>query len=259
MSIVDLTKNNINIELGDCMELMDPLAPGSVDALITDTPYGSTALAWDKKIDLEKFWAQAARVVKPNGVVVMFSQQPFTTRLINSNPKQFRYEIVWRKNMPVGFLDSKIRPLRVHENILVFCGQYRGLKNRLRSTYNPQFTAGKPYIRKRSGDRAAHYGSLASQSETVNDGKRYPVDVLDYPNRGGKSYHPTQKPVDLLKWLVLTYTNRGEIVLDPYMGSGSTGVACALTGRAFIGYEREEKYYKISRDRIAMALVGEVA
>ncbi len=235
------------------MELMDNLIPHSIDTIITDPPYGTTRLAWDHAIDLDLFWDKANRAIKPNGVIVMFSQQPFTTRLINSNREHFRYELIWRKSSPVGFLDAKIRPLRIHENILIFCDHYRGVHNKLRSVYNPQFTAGKPYVRTRSaGNRAEHYGNFTEQTTSVNEGKRYPVDVLDYSNRTNKAdhYHPTQKPVDLMRWLVLTYTNPGDEVLDPYAGSGSTGVACALTGRSFVGYELDPHYAEVACARV---------
>jgi site-specific DNA-methyltransferase (adenine-specific) len=252
------TTDNAQIIQGDCLALMDDLPINSIDAIITDPPYGTTRLTWDKEFDLESWWMKVGRVIKPNGVIVTFSQQPFTTKMINSNRKHFRYEIIWKKTAPVGFLDAKIRPLRLHENILVFCEQYRGARNSLRATYNPQFMPGKPYIRKRSSsNRTRHYGAIKQVNETVNDGRRYPVDVLEFPNRGKKSYHPTQKPVPLMRWLVLTYTDPNDLVLDTFAGAGSTWVACVQTGRRFIGIERELEYVEISRARINAVMNGE--
>jgi site-specific DNA-methyltransferase (adenine-specific) len=245
---------SIDVWEGNCFEMMKSIPAKSIDAIITDPPYGTTALKWDKKIDLVAWWEAAESVIKDAGVVVMFSQQPFTTDLINSNRKHFRYEIIWRKDRPVGFLDANIRPLRAHENILVFSRNFRRSNDgkRAAATYNPQFTVGKPYRRKHQAQHTAHYGFVSKNDyETINPGRRFPVDVLDYPNRvGGKSLHPTQKNIDLVKWLVLTYTNLGELVLDPFAGSGTTLAASLETGRNAIGIEQDESYIKIIQTRI---------
>jgi site-specific DNA-methyltransferase (adenine-specific) len=242
---------NIQMIQGDCFEILPTMEAGSVDAVITDPPYGTTALPWDKKIDLPLFWDQIKRVIKPGAVVVMFSQQPFTTDVINSNRAWFRYELIWRKNAPIGFLDVKRRPMRVHENILVFCEHYKKSNDGKRAamTYNPQMTVGKPYTRKAKSRKANHYDFISDDREIVNSGTRYPVDVLDYPNRGGKSYHPTQKPVELMEWLVRTFTNEGDLVLDPFAGAGSTLVACEKSDRQVIGIESDQKYFSITKER----------
>ncbi len=242
---------DIQMLQGDCFDLVPAMEPGSVDAVITDPPYGTTDISWDKRVDLAAWWELIKRVIKPGGVIVMFSQQPFTTDVINSNRKWFRYELIWRKTAPVGFLDVKYRPMRIHENILVFCENYRGSNDGKRAalTYNAQMVVGEPYKRHGRNRRSNHYRFVGDEREIVNTGTRYPVDVLDYPNRGGKAYHPTQKPVDLLEWLVRTFTREGELVLDPFAGAGSTLLACGNTGRRGIGIEREEEYIQKFNER----------
>lgn len=246
-------ENLISLFQGDCFELIKEIPRKSVDAIITDPPYGTTSLAWDMKIDLAAWWEVVEAVVKDNGVIVMFAQQPFATDLINSNRKQFRYELIWRKNSPIGFLDANARPMRIHENILVFSRYFRRSNDgkRAASTYNPQFTVGKPYHRKHGPRRASHYNYSSPEYESTNLGRRYPVDVLDFPNRNGaKSLHPTQKNLDLVRWLVLTYTNLNEIVLDPFAGSGTTLVACQQAGRQAIGFELSPQYCEIAQTRL---------
>jgi site-specific DNA-methyltransferase (adenine-specific) len=244
---------SIEIWEGNCFELMDSIEANSVDAIITDPPYGTTALSWDKKIDLVAWWEHVARIIKPSGVIAMFSAQPFTTDLISSNRKWFRYELIWEKTAPMGFLDANQRPLRIHENILIFSQFFRRSNQgkRAASTYNPQFTIGKPYVKKRrAGHHTAHYDWTGEDHETVNTGTRYPVDVLHFSNRNHKSLHPTQKPIELLTWLVLTYTNPGELVLDPFSGSGTTLVTCQQNGRRAIGIEQDSNYIEVTKQRI---------
>jgi len=244
--------SGISVWHGDCFEMMGRIEPQSVDAIITDPPYGTTALAWDHKIDLDAWWTAVARVIKPSGVIAMFSAQPFTTDLINSNRKWFRYELIWRKSIPSGFLDANRRPMRVHENILIFSQYYRKSNDGKRAalTYNPQFTIGKPYKKKQRKVQSAHYKWASESPARENEGRRYPVDVLDFPAGNYKSLHPTQKPLDLVRWLILTYTNPGELVLDPFAGSGTTLVACKETGRRGIGIERDDKYYQTIYQRL---------
>jgi site-specific DNA-methyltransferase (adenine-specific) len=223
-----------------------------VDAIITDPPYGTTNLEWDHKIDLVRLWIEFKRLIKPGGVIVMFSAQPFATDLINSNRAWFRYEIIWKKTAPIGFLDANSRPMRLHENILVFCDTFRRSNDGKRAamTYNPQMTIGKPYSKRAGNHRASHYKFERLDREVVNSGTRFPVDVLEVPNRSGKAYHPTQKPVELMEWLVRTYSHESELVLDPFAGGGSTLIACAKTGRRGVGIEREEKYVEMIALRI---------
>ena len=233
---------------GDCLELIKKIPDGSVDMILDDLPYGTTDCAFDKRLPFEPMWAEFKRVTKHNAAIVLFSQMPFGAELIMSNRKMFRYEWCWEKSLGVGFLNAKKMPLRCHENILVF---YRALP-----TYIPQFTRGKPY-KSQPPTNTLNYGKRDGVS-TGNDGEHYyPRDVIKFRQVTNFSaeinVHPQQKPVVLLEYLIKTYTNAGETVLDATMGSGSTGVACVNTGRNFIGIELEEKFYKIAQDRIAKA------
>ena len=234
------------IKQGDCLELMKEIADGSVDMILTDLPYGITDCAFDVRIPFEPMWEHFKRVTKKNAAIVLFSQMPFGAELIMSNRKMFRYEWIWEKSLGVGFLNAKKMPLRCHENILVF---YRALP-----TYNPQFTKGKPYIAKFLGSN--NYGKQKSDGiKNHLDGNRYPRDVVYYTSTMGfeENFSPQQKPVALLEYLIRTYTNAGETVLDATMGSGSTGVAAINTGRDFIGFEKEQNFFEISQKRIAQA------
>lgn len=245
----------LDLTCGDGLAMLLAREAGSLAAVITDPPYGTTALPWDRAIDYLAFWRAVDHAVTDTGMVVVFCAQPMMIDLVTSNRRHFRYELIWHKTMPVGFLDAGKRPLRVHENIAIFCRRWRGARNRLLGTYHPQFTQGKPYQKRAaSGTRCAHYGEVRSQGTGSEDGRRYPIDVLTFPNRaGGKSPHPTAKPVELLKWLVATYTNPGDVIGDPYMGAGSTGVAAVALGRGFVGAEINEDYYRVACARIAEA------
>ena len=236
--------NKFELHHGDCLEVMAGMEAGSVDAIVTDPPYGITACAWDSVIPLEPMWEQLKRICKPSGAIVLTASQPFTTALISSNLKMFRYEMIWRKTMPTGFLDANRKPLKSHENILVFAAK--------QPTYNPQFWAGNAYGRIRGRDnRATQYGRHTG-TDTVNlDGRRYPTSIFDCSNSNHQSKHPTQKPVALMEYLIRTYTNEGETVLDFTMGSGTTGVAAMLTGRRFVGIEKDAEYFAIAQERIS--------
>lgn len=228
---------------GDCMEAMQEIPDHSVDMVLCDPPYGLTHSKWDFVLPLDEMWKHYGRIAKENAAIVLFSQQPFTTTLIGSNPKHFRYEWIWQKSNVTGFLNANRMPLKTHENILVFYAKL--------PTYNPQFTEGKPYRTRRTGTPEAY--NCFERIETVSDGKRYPKDVLSFPNSGERESHPTQKPVALLEYLIRTYTNEGETVLDSCMGSGSTGVAAANAGRRFIGIELDRDYFETARRRIREA------
>ena len=217
---------------------MDDLPDKSIDMILCDLPYGTTSRnKWDSIIPTDKLWAQYKRIIRDGGAIVLFAQQPFACDLIQSNRKWFRYEWIWEKSCAVGFLNANRMPLRAHENILVFY-------NKL-----PQKTNGKPY-RAKSGNRATtNYGIFDGDYRTVNlDGKRYPRDVIRF--NGETGYHPTQKPVPLCEYLIKTYTNEGELVLDNCMGSGTTGLACVNTNRRFIGMELDKEYLRIAKERL---------
>ena len=229
---------------GDCLEVMKNIPSASVDMILCDLPYGTTRNKWDTCLNLGKLWEQYKRIIKDNGAIVLFSQMPFTATLVMSNPKMFRYEWIAEKSLATGFLNAKRMPMKAHENILVF---YKKLP-----TYNAQMTKGKPYSITRR-DIGGQYLHNFESIETKNEGTRCPRDVLRdlwQPYCGGKMYHPTQKPVPLLEYLIKTYTNEGDTVLDNCMGSGSTGVACVNTKRDFIGVELDENYFDIARRRI---------
>jgi site-specific DNA-methyltransferase (adenine-specific) len=226
---------------GDCLDVMRELAPGSIDMVLCDLPYGTTACKWDTVIPFAPLWAEYRRVAKPNAAIVLTASQPFTTTLIASNLREFRYCWVWEKEQGVNFLLAKKQPLKVHEDICLFC--------REPPTYNPQMTEGKPYV-SGGGDSGEVSGSV-QKVRTVNAGTRYPRSVQKFKRETG--LHPTQKPVALLEYLIRTYTNEGDTVLDNTMGSGSTGVACANTGRRFVGIEKDPAYFDIACERIEHA------
>ena len=224
---------------------MPTLAPQSINLILADLPYGATENKWDVRLPLEPLWAQYKRLLAPGGVVVLTAQQPFSSVLVASNPRWFRYAWVWDKHLVTGFFNAKKQPLRRHEDILIFAPRGRG-----GMTYNPQFSEGKPY-RSRPGAPSTNYRTT-KRLPTENDGRRYPVSIISIPNtRAGG--HPTQKPVPLFEYLISTYSNEGDVVLDNVMGSGTAGVACRNTGRRFIGIERESKYFDLAAQRLGAA------
>jgi site-specific DNA-methyltransferase (adenine-specific) len=221
---------------------MKEIPDGSVDMILTDPPYGTTACKWDSIIPLEPMWEQLKRIIKPNGAIVMTASQPFTTTLISSNIKMFKYEWVWEKPKATGHLQAKKRPMTAHENICVFYKK--------QCTYNPQKIKGKPYkAAERKTNKIGVYGVVGHKREGNESGMYYPrtVNVFSRPH---KTQHPTQKPVALMEYLIRTYTNEGETVLDFTMGSGTTGVAAKNLNRSFIGIELDETYFNIAKDRI---------
>jgi DNA modification methylase len=250
MSEYDVEFGSVRLMFGDCLERMSDLPDGSIDMVMADPPYGTTACNWDSVIDLGSMWDQLKRVVKPNGAIVLTSAQPFTSMLVCSNLKMFKYDWVWHKNKATGFLNAKRMPLRDKEDVLVFY--------RKQPTYNPQKTSGHPAVN--------NYTKHTSDGDTVGATKqgwsgggsteRYPKTVQKFSvvNQDGTSkegkYHPTQKPVALMGYMIKTYTNPGEVVLDFTMGSGSTGAACSNIGRAFVGIEMDLNFYEIARHRL---------
>ncbi|MCP5006379.1 MAG: site-specific DNA-methyltransferase [Planctomycetes bacterium] len=233
---------------GDCLERMKEIQAGSIDMILADPPYGTTQNKWDSVIDLGLMWAQLKRVIKPNGAIVMMASQPFTTTLISSNMKMFKYCWVWEKSQSTGHLNAWRMPMRAHEDITVFYSKP--------PLYNPELKD-KPEANIRPKTNRTKntdcYGTHKLDAHKCPADKTMPNSVLRFNNAQGTT-HPTQKPVALMEYLIKTYTNEGETILDFTMGSGTTGVACVNTGRQFIGIELDESYFKISKDRIKQAI-----
>lgn len=225
---------------GDCLEKMAGIEDGSVDMVMADPPYGTTACKWDSIIPLESMWEHLKRVIKPNGAIVMTASQPFTTTLIASNMKMFSYCWVWEKSKPVGHLNAKRKPMNKHEDIVVFSER--------QPTHNPQGIIDiepREITRTNKGGiygRKAGVGSIQSKTG-------YPRSIIQFKSQNGE-LHPTQKPVALMEYLIKTYTNEGDTVIDPFMGSGTTGVACKNLNRSFIGIEKDAEYFQIACERI---------
>lgn len=239
--------SGVSLYQGDCLEVMRDLPDNSVDLVLTDPPYGTTAHKWDTIIPLEPMWEQLNRVTKENAAVLIFGSQPFTTTLISSNLKMFRYEYIWLKERGQNFVHAKKLFMKAHENICVF---YKKLP-----TYNPQMTKApeknirKPQYNKNNSD--FYKVKDKKHSEDYDPTLRYPLSYgLFSSGRARDKVHPTQKPVELLEYMIKTYTNEGETVLDFTMGSGSTGVACKNLNRNFIGIELDEEYFKIAKERM---------
>lgn len=238
----------MNIELikGDCLEKMKDIPNKSIDMILCDLPYGTTRNKWDSVLSLDELWEQYNRIIKDNGAIVLFAQTPFDKVLGCSNLKMLRYEWIWEKTSATGYLNAKKMPMKAHENILVF---YKKLP-----TYNPQKTTGH----KRKVSKAEHKIDCVKTTNygehgltTYDSTERYPRSVQVFKTDKQKAaLHPTQKPVELLEWLIKTYTNEDETVLDNCMGSGSTAIACVNTNRSFIGIELTEKYFEASKKRI---------
>ena len=222
----------------DCLEGMKKIDDKSIDMILCDLPYGTTACKWDTVIPFEPLWEQYERVIKDNGAIVLTASQPFTTALINSNIKYFRYSWIWEKEQGVNFLMAKKQPLKVHEDICIF--------SKKQTIYNPQMTQGKPYISGK-GDSGEVTGKV-KKIQAKNSGTRYPKSVVQFKRETG--LHPTQKPVALFEYLIKTYTNENELILDNCMGSGTTAIACINTNRNYIGFEKDKQYYDIANQRI---------
>jgi len=234
---------------------MKDIPDGSIDMILCDLPYGTTVCKWDAIIPLEPLWEQYNRISKQNAAIVLFGAEPFSSKLRVSNLKMFKYDWVWKKPRGTGFLNSKKQPLRDSENISVF------YKHQCK--YNPQYSKGSPYLALKGGKHQmlknkgeTTYGRYYEGSEYRNDnnGFRYPKSIIEFGVVERGTVHPTQKPVALLEYLIHTYTNENDIVLDNCMGSGSTGVACVQASRNFIGYELDEKYFEIAKNRIGEAI-----
>lgn len=244
MSFEKIIIGDATLYLGDCLEILPTI--GLVDAVLCDPPYGTTECEWDTVIPFDALWDRYRKVTKPSAAIVLFSAQPFTSMLVASNIKQFRYEWIWEKGAATGFLNAKKQPLRAHENAVVFYDR--------QPTYNPQFTSG--HERKTASRRSVNsecYGKALEINEYDSE-DRYPRDVQFFSSDKQKaSHHPTQKPVKLMEYFVATYTNAGDTVLDNCMGSGTTGVAATSLRRKFIGIEQERRYFDIACERIDYA------
>lgn len=233
-----IINEDVKLIHGDCLEVMKSIPDGSVDLILCDLPYGTTQNKWDSVIDLPSLWDEYKRI--SCGAIVLTAQTPFDKVLGAANISMLRYEWIWRKEAGTGFLNAKRAPLKDHENVLVFYDKT--------PTYNPQMRQGfKPYKCKKGGETFNYNPS--GIVTTVSGGERYPVTVLEFP-RDRVKLHPTQKPVALMEYLIKTYTNEGDTVMDNCMGSGTTGVACINTGRRFIGIEKDDEYFEIAKKRI---------
>jgi DNA modification methylase len=261
---MEIENKNCKLLHGDCLELMKDIPDKSIDCIITDLPYGVTAKnKWDVIIPFEPLWEQYKRITKDNSAIILFGQDKFTARCMLSNEKMHRYNLIWKKILPTGFLNANRMPLREHEDIMIF---YKKLP-----TYNPQKTKGNPCHKKGKVVGGMNDSQLQNNNygnfkcvETKGDMK-FPTSIQEFqiPYESILEFskphpsiciHPTQKPVELIEWLIKTYTNEGDLVLDSCMGSGSTGVACLNTGRKFIGIEKDDKYFEISKERIGCVL-----
>lgn len=250
--VLGADRNNVeprSLFLGDCLDIMATLPHQSVDAIITDLPYGTTACKWDAVIPFEEMWKQVKHVLKPNGVFITTACQPFSSSLVMSNPSFFKYALVWLKSHPSGFQYAKYRPMQKHEDILVFG------KGRL--IYNPQMITGKMKASRsgkpetpRKADTVVGAGVKANLSVIMTD-QYYPTTQLNFGSGARcKSIHPTQKPLELIRYLVRTYTNSDDVVMDPCMGSGTTCLAAKIEGRRYIGIEKDPKYFNMAKTRI---------
>jgi len=238
----------VNLMLGDCLERMKEIPDASVDMILADPPYGTTACKWDSVIPFEPMWEQLKRVIKPNGAIVMMASQPFTSALCASNFEGFKYCAVWDKKIPAGMSYARFRPMQQHEDIVVFS------RNGEKLNYIPQVTERLKPISK-GGNKFSEVAPITKSKIGTEFKKEYttkqPTTILQFAKVRRGALHPTQKPVELMEYLIKTYTQEGETVLDFTMGSGTTGVACMNTNRKFIGIEKDETYFKIAQDRIA--------
>ena len=258
----DYKTDSITLLCGDCLERMNEIPNDSVDLILCDLPYGTTKCKWDTVIDIEKLWKHYKRIIKkPSGVILLFGQQPFTSALVSSNYEWYKYNIIWKKNKTTQYLLANYRPMKCTEDICVFSkgGAAAASRKKGNMTYNPQNLIPVNINKKNSKERIGkmlnqshHLGSnnkLISDSEYTQKFTNYPTELINFDIESD-TIHETQKPIKLVEYLIRTYSNEGEIVLDNTMGSGTTGIACKNTHRKFIGIELEELYYKLSKHRI---------
>ena len=242
----------------DCLEVMRDMDDNSIDCIICDLPYGTSASSWDKILPMESLWKEYKRIIKPNRAIILFAQQPFTSLLISSNLSMYKYNWIWEKDNGTNFMNAHYCPLKITEDICVFgTGATSYVKSGENLIYNPQFTEGKPY-KITSGNQkdnsAVVRGGKGGREDvggytTESDGKRYPKNLIKF-NRDKDKLHPTQKPLELLNYIVKTYSNKGDIILDNTMGSGTTCLSAKQLGRKYIGIELDENYFNIAKERI---------
>ena len=231
----------IQLYNGDCLELMKNIPDGSVDMILCDLPYGTTRNKWDCIIPFDSLWEHYKRIIKENGAIVLFGDGLFTAKMMMSNEKMWRYNLVLDKKRGCDFLNANVKPLKSHEDIMVFYKK--------KPKYNKQFWYSKPYKRTKNGTLSNNYGERKAAYSESKDGKRNPLTILSFARDGDRT-HDTQKPIKLLEWLIKTYTDENEVVLDNCMGVGSCGVACINTNRNFIGIELDKGYFDIAEKRI---------
>jgi len=265
-AIIEL-ENNIKIMNGDCLELMKTIPDNTVHLILCDLPYGTTKCKWDSVIDTDKLWKEYKRIlIKPTGVVVLFGQQPFTTKLISANYDWFKYNIIWKKNKTTQYLLANYRPMKCTEDICVFSpgGAAAASRHKGNMTYNPQNLVPVNIVKKNSEKRIGkmlnqihHLGpnnKLTSDTEYKQSFTNYPTELIEFDIEYD-TIHETQKPIKLIEYLIKTYSNEGDLVLDNAMGSGTTGIGCINTNRKFIGIELEKKYFDLSHQRILSAKI----
>ena len=237
---IDKFIKDVVLHNGDCLSIMKSIPDNSVSLILCDLPYGTTMNKWDNIIPLEEMWELYKRIITPNGAIVLHAQEPFTSMLVMSNLEMFKYKWIWNKKQVSGFLNAKKQPLRNCEDICVFYSK--------QCVYNPQMRKGKMQMKNTNRGASTNYNDFVAMPKMSDE--YYPTMLLDFPLQRFKGGHPTQKPVPLLEYLVKTYTNEGDTVLDNCMGSGSTGVACVNTGRKFIGIEINDEYFKLAKNRL---------
>lgn len=237
--------------LGDCLAVMKDIPDKSIDMILCDLPYGTSACKWDNILPFDKIWEQYKRLIKDNGAIVLFGSEPFSSLLRCSNLEMYKYDWKWEKPLGANFLNFKYQPAKVHEDICVFGKMATSFSKKGNMNYFPQMANGRPYVFKGGKVRgvSSSVRTPVKQIPNINHGTRYPRSIQKFSLDKDK-LHPTQKPVALLEYLIKTYTNEGDTVLDNCMGSGSTGVACLNTNRRFIGIEKDEKYFHIAQERI---------
>jgi site-specific DNA-methyltransferase (adenine-specific) len=244
---------SIDLYNGDCLKVMPKLPSNSVDLVVCDPPYGTTTIKWDEVLDFNEMWDCYEKIVKPKGIIILFGSQPFSAQLICSKLDWFRYELVWNKNKCGSPGLAKKRPMKVHENILIFSKETGGV-------YNPQMEVGEPYARTSKnpegyvGRKNDHGYGLKPVKSFKNEGTRYPKSILNISRdfSAQQQVHPTQKPVPLMEWLIKTFSNEGDVVLDNCMGSGPVGIAAQKLHRSFIGIESDTEYFAVAKERIEM-------